>query len=493
MTMRSLLFIVALGAGLGHSLDSVCGPPVTVTVTVGASTVIESVLTEPTATVSSTSYLTSTKIVTVDHQSDAESAQPTPLTNGPYSFAEENESTIWLGGKAPASGAALVTNTLIVTLQPQPSSTETITLTTSNGTTMTADDTTTSWTTLSSTSFYTHYLTNGVSTPQLSAYLGNNGWNATATTLHALSSSRHVTASASIAARRVHPRQVGALVTATINGVVVTWTNVWAGDPVTTESSALPTPEPPVVPSYAWNANPEIAVIQTSSTAMLNVEPTPTFANASQTSPGISTLESTCGADTGRFTIDFDDLPQFSPDASSTDVPPIFNPYRKLYFNGGFGYVPPPDDPFAPISPPQLAVYNYYSDPSSSQSVNAGLQLRGELGAGRRVLDNAYWIDAYSAWVGCANGGPTDCRIELIGLDAFDTAIATQRLLQPSCPGLVNCTLAQITFSEDFRNLAGLQILAYVDETPVTFYMDDLSLGWSNNTCEAQIERSSSP
>ncbi|KAI4272691.1 MAG: hypothetical protein LQ337_005125 [Flavoplaca oasis] len=490
---------------------------------------MESVLTEPTATVSSTSYLTSTKIVAVDHQSDAESAQPSSLTDGPYSFAEENGSTVWLGGKTPASGAALVTNTLVVTLQPQPSSTETISLTTSSGTTVTAeDDTTTSWTTLSSTSFYTHYLTNVVSTPKLSAYLGNNGWNATATTLHALSSSGHETAPTSIAARRVHPRQVGALVTATINGVVVTWTNVWAGDPVKTESSALSTiqsymnralevhavraiecplttslngrgegdltdlwyvaPEPPVVPSYTWNANPEIAV----STTMLSVEPTPTFANASQTSPGISTPESTCGADTGRFTIDFDDLPQFSPDASTTDVPPIFNPYRKLYFNGGFGYVPPPDDPFAPISPPQLAVYNYYNDPTSSQSVNAGLQLRGELGAGPRVLDNAYWIDAHSAWVGCANGGPTDCRIELIGLDAFDTAIATQRLLQPPCPGLVDCTLAQITFSEDFRNLAGLQILAYVDETPVTFYMDDLSLGWSNNTCEAQIERSSS-
>ncbi|KAL8680431.1 MAG: hypothetical protein Q9186_003391 [Xanthomendoza sp. 1 TL-2023] len=189
--------------------------------------------------------------------------------------------------------------------------------------------------------------------------------------------------------------------------------------------------------------------------------------------------------------LSFDDLPHFSADAKNTDIPPIFNPYHKLFFNGGFGYVPPPDDPFAPISPPQLAVYNYHNDSSTSQSIDAGLELHGELGAGPRVHESAYWIDAYSVWIGCANGGPTDCQIDLIGYDAFNAAIASMTVSQPPCPGLVNCKLAQITFPGDFRDLAGLQVLAYVNKTPVTFYMDDLSLGWSNNTCAAQFERSS--
>ncbi|KAL8845860.1 MAG: hypothetical protein Q9221_009003 [Calogaya cf. arnoldii] len=554
---------------------------------------------EPTSTVSSTSFLTSTKVITVKSQSTSEPAQPSSSLDGPYSFAEENGSTIWLGGKTPTFGAAFVTNTLVLTLQPQPSSTETVSFTTSSGTTLTSEDqTTTSWTTISSTSFYTHYLTNLVPTPKVSALSGNNGWNTTVTalqalassdpsndgwnttatalqalpssgpgnngwnptvttlqtfpssgpgnngwnttvtTLQALSSSGPLTASTSIAPkRRVHPRQVGALVTATINGVVVTWTNVWAGDPITTKPGAIPTAEPPIIPGYpwipspeivtpqtsssliepgytwdpspasatsqtssppiapgyTWNPGPESATSQTSSSAVSIVESIAPFANATQTSPATTTPESTCGADTGRFTIDFDDLPQFSADAGNTDIPPIFNPYRKLYFNGGFGYVPPPDDPFAPISPPQLAVYNYPTDSSTSLSPNAGLELRGELGAGPRLHESVYWIDAYTAWIGCANGGSTECRINLIGYDALNSTIATQTILQPPCPGLVDCKFAQITFSDQFRELAGLQILADVDEVPVTFYMDDLSLGWSNNTCAAQLERSSSP
>ncbi|KAI4225107.1 MAG: hypothetical protein L6R36_004164 [Xanthoria steineri] len=502
--MRSLLLISGIAAGLAHaSFDSVCAPPVTITVTVGtvstSAPTASGYLGEPTATLSSTSYLTSTKIVTVDHHPASESAQSNPALNGgPYSFAEEYGSTVWLGGKTPTSGAALVVNTLVVTLQPQPSSTETVSFTTSSATTLTSEDqTTTSWTTLSSTSFYTHYLTNLLPATKVSAYPGKSGWNATVTNSPALPtapSAWHVTASASANLKRVHPRQVGALVTATINGVVVTWTNVWAGEPQATKTSAISTSErpspPPIAPGYPWIASSESATTQTSSSTILTADQTTTSTNVSETNAATTTPESACGADTGRFTIDFDDLPHFSADAGNTDIPPIFNPYHKLYFNGGFGYVPPPDDPFAPISPPQLAVYNYHTDSSISQSPDAGLELRGELGAGPRFHESAYWIDAYSAWIGCANGGPTDCRIDLIGYDAFNLSIAAQTVQQRPCT--TNCSLAQITFSNHFRGLAGLQILAYVDETQVTFYMDDLSLGWSNNTCAAQLERSSS-
>lgn len=189
--------------------------------------------------------------------------------------------------------------------------------------------------------------------------------------------------------------------------------------------------------------------------------------------------------------LQFDDLPHFSTESPLSDIPPIFNPYRKLFFNGGYGYVPPPEDPFAPISPPQLAVYNYRNDSVSQTSIDAGLELHGEIGAGPRVSENAYWIDAYSTWIGCANGGPSECTIDFIGYDQFGTSIAQQTLQQPPCLGLANCKLAQVKLTNQFRDLAGLQILAYVKETPVTFYMDDLSLGWSNNTCAAQYERAS--
>ncbi|KAI4280787.1 MAG: hypothetical protein L6R38_004183 [Xanthoria sp. 2 TBL-2021] len=326
------------------------------------------------------------------------------------------------------------------------------------------------------------------------------------TTLQTLPGSAHVTASASSTLKRVHPRQVGALVTATINGVVVTWTNVWAGNPQTTEPSAVSTSEPPspppIAPGYTWNASPESAATHTSSSAISIEEPTPTFANATQTSAATATPESICGADTGRFTIDVSStICRTSQQMQATQTFPqssirIANSTSTAASDTcphQASIAQTSNDPFAPISPPQLAVYNYHTDSSTSQSPDAGLELRGELGAGPRVHENAYWIDVYSAWIGCANGGPTDCRIDLIGYDALNSPIATQTLWQRPCLGLVNCKLAQITFSNQFRDLAGLQILAYVNETPVTFYMDDLILGWSNNTCAAQFERSSSP
>ena len=201
-----------------------------------------------------------------------------------------------------------------------------------------------------------------------------------------------------------------------------------------------------------------------------------------------------------RFTVDFDDLPHFSTGSApgDTDTPPIFNPYRKLYFEEHFGYVPPPTDPFPPHSPPQLAVYrakglNINVSSNDTGSPDAGLELIGEIGAGPRAYDSSYWIDAYSAWVGCANSGPDDCTITVKGYAyGVSTSIVAQAFTQPPCPGLTGCSLALVEFADGFRGLTGLQIIATVGNNPVDWYVDDVALGWSNNTCAAQLERSSS-
>lgn len=204
-----------------------------------------------------------------------------------------------------------------------------------------------------------------------------------------------------------------------------------------------------------------------------------------------------------QFVIDFDDLPHFSTglEPNDTDTPPIFNPYRKLYFEGHFGYVPPPTDPFQPHSPPQLAVYREeglnitpaLDNTGERGSPDAGLLLIGEIGAGPRAYDSAYWIDAYSAWLGCANSGPNDCTITVQGYVSGDeTSLVTQEFTQPSCPGQKNCLLTLVEFGNGFRALTGLQIIATVDSKPVDWYLDDLALEWSNNTCAAQMKRSSS-
>lgn len=566
-------------ASSGYECDSVQFVTVTETVTetISPSPVVSSPARLPvggtaldttndiTTTLSSTGLLTNTETV-----SDDDAPVSLPNDNDNYYFVENDGETSWLGGKTPTSGATLVTNTLVVTVQPHPV-TETSTVAAASNS---EDATTTIVTTISSTSFYTHYLTKSLTIQTASAagpssslpsYAESYGWNATlsganrpkseAPVLHPTGAyvGNHATW-----LKRHHPRQIGAVVTATINGMVVSWTNSYGGEPQTSisvissktfsandaiTSSETPASETSASPSYSWDVSPvplatsttqlDSSIAQASSSHMPSAQPEPTstsviaatlqqsslsttlepsatqtstqissstvslvettppFVNTTQTSAAASPTSSSCGVDTGRFTINFDDLPHFSTTSPSSDTPPIFNPYRKLFFNGGYGYAPPPDDPYTPISPPQLAVYNYHNDSIPTQSVDAGLELHGEIGAGPRVNESAYWIDAYSTWIGCLNAGPGECRIDFIGYDRFDTQIATQTLLQPPCPGLVGCKLAQVTFNSQFRDLAGLQILAFVNKTPVTFYMDDISLGWSNNTCDAQLERSS--
>jgi len=168
------------------------------------------------------------------------------------------------------------------------------------------------------------------------------------------------------------------------------------------------------------------------------------------------------------------------------------NPYNKLFFEAGFGYVPPPSDPFPPISPPQLAVYRNYNRTELTVSPDAGLQLPGEIGAGPRASESAYWIDAYSAYLGCDNVGHADCTITVNGyIHTSPNPHVSQTVTQPACPGLVNCNLGFVEFPGDFRSLSGVQFLATVGGKPVNWYMDDLTLGWSNNTCAAQLERAS--
>ena len=254
--------------------------------------------------------------------------------------------------------------------------------------------------------------------------------------------------------------------------------------------------------NYPWDLSPAPSASETSISvlASLTVKSSP-LSNASSvtsTSLGTATTTATSACNgavvSPRFVVDFDDLPHFSTDSdpNDTDAPPIFNPYRKLYWEEHFGYVPPPTDPFPPHSPPQLAVYQE-AGLTINSSPDAGLELVGGIGAGSRAADSAYWIDAYSAWLGCANSGPDDCHIEVRGYAyGSNENIISQSFTQPPCPGLKNCSLALVEFAAGFSGLSSLQLIATVDDEPVTWYMDDLSLGWSNNTCAAQLERSSS-
>ena len=107
-------------------------------------------------------------------------------------------------------------------------------------------------------------------------------------------------------------------------------------------------------------------------------------------------------------------------------------------------------------------------------------------------MESAFWIDAYSAYLGCNNKGPSDCQLSIRGY-AYEpdfknvVLIAEQYAYQPACPLLINCNMIEVNFKEDFRNLTGIQVVATAtgSEEPIAWFMDDLRVGWSDNSCAA--------
>ena len=68
----------------------------------------------------------------------------------------------------------------------------------------------------------------------------------------------------------------------------------------------------------------------------------------------------------------------------------------------------------------------------------------------------------------------------------------TQNATIPACVDFKDCHLQKVDFPESFRGLSGLQIQAFVENEQKIFFMDDLALHWSNNTCAAGMLRQSS-
>ncbi|KAI9735909.1 MAG: hypothetical protein M1834_001375 [Cirrosporium novae-zelandiae] len=303
-------------------------------------------------------------------------------------------------------------------------------------------------------------------------------------------------------------RKVPTMVTATIDGQVVSWTNNWPGYPLLATSSASSTDtckEGTPTPTPVTSASTSLIIRSTmsynsSSTSMNTTAISITTATTFSTSAtSLASVASTSCGLSGKFTIDFDDLPSFSPANNDTaDFPPIFNPYDHFYFSGGFAYVPPPTDPYLPFSPPHLAVYTPNGTSTDTSSPDAGLEEGGELGAGPRDYETAYWFNVYSAYLGCDNPGPDPCTLNITGLkyDAISKSevILTEGAVElPPCPGVrPNCSLVEVAFGTQYQMLSGLRIRATVPGLgDRMWYLDNLELEWWNNTCAAGLERES--
>lgn len=118
----------------------------------------------------------------------------------------------------------------------------------------------------------------------------------------------------------------------------------------------------------------------------------------------------------------------------------------------------------------------------------------GELGAGDRASESAFWFNAYSAYLGCDNQGPEDCEMVINGFtyqDFSQEEVLTyqQNATIPACTAMQDCKLQLVEFAKVMTGLTGLQITAFVGGAKRIWFMDNLSMGWYNNTCAAGLLR----
>ncbi|KAI4716672.1 hypothetical protein E4T48_07144 [Aureobasidium sp. EXF-10727] len=241
----------------------------------------------------------------------------------------------------------------------------------------------------------------------------------------------------------------------------------------------------PVIPGPAISLSAHAAFSRTSSTL------TKMYTNTSSSLP----MPTVCG-EHGDFTLTWDDEPNFLPTDPITEpsqASPVFNPYHHMFFSDGFVYAPPPTLPFLPVSSPRLVMF-VANKTGDNDNPSEGGQLSGEIGAGTRRSSSAFWFNAYSAYLGCDNHSAYQCKLQITGLvyhehtksevAAFHQTVSLLPCLLPD-----NCELNKVYFDSSMKGLSGIRIQASANDEPVSWFMDNLALGWSNNTCAAGLLR----
>lgn len=186
---------------------------------------------------------------------------------------------------------------------------------------------------------------------------------------------------------------------------------------------------------------------------------------------------------------------QFETFPDSSPNPPIFNPWRHFWWGAFWTYAPPPVQAYPPQDGTHLAKCNPSNNNILLGSPNAGDVPADGFGAGPRFYTDTYWFNAHSAYVAFDN--PTSdprtvCEFNATAWksDGFKEYIFESHpyLIAP-CANNMTCHLQEITFPGDWNNLTTLNFTATVAGETRGFYLDALSLGWSNNSCAAGLTR----
>ncbi|KAI1117712.1 hypothetical protein F5Y14DRAFT_439019 [Nemania sp. NC0429] len=204
-----------------------------------------------------------------------------------------------------------------------------------------------------------------------------------------------------------------------------------------------------------------------------------------------------CGGatDRGNFTQNFDDLPP--QDASPADNPkpmPIFTPYHRFYYSGGFTVLPPPAARFKPASGNLMLQFTPSSISNTSQP--GILPDTAEVSVGPQQLATCFSFNFTQVSLGC-DSREGACSFTFHGL-RYDHSTSTtvhvvsQTVSVAACPNAENCALTPITIS-GFNGLTSITIKAEANQKPTIWWADDFTFGWFENNCESSMCRSKVP
>ncbi|GAM85571.1 hypothetical protein ANO11243_035780 [Dothideomycetidae sp. 11243] len=106
-------------------------------------------------------------------------------------------------------------------------------------------------------------------------------------------------------------------------------------------------------------------------------------------------------------------------------------------------------------------------------------------------------FNAYGAYLGCDTKSHSGCVYEISGY-VYDSTSDSEALAYQGnvtllgCPELRNCALQYIKFDHGLRGVTGLQIRAFDATGQRIWFLDDLQLGWSDDSCAAGRVRAAS-
>lgn len=159
--------------------------------------------------------------------------------------------------------------------------------------------------------------------------------------------------------------------------------------------------------------------------------------------------------------------------------------------------MPPPTAAYLPSSPPLMLEFvpdlsGNGTNPEAGYNT-AAYGFSGQISDGDHGLTGCFTFNMYSATFGCNSTGPP-CEFTFTGLQ-YDVAtdgvspITSQTISVTACPTLVDCKLRRIMLDDTFVDLNAIRIRAAAGTTPQGWWMDDLHLGWFNNSCTTGLCR----